>query len=180
MQGLVNFAADIGIAIAYLVPAFAYLMAIGTFLFAGWGFWQQAQPASPFRGKPWIPVVSLLLSGVFAAFPRILTLASNSGGGSVTIGNGGAFGYVPAAGAGGVLGSTPAETVINVVQVFQGFFQAFGAMMALLAVFALWSVIRTASRRSMGSCFVQFAFGVALINVLPLSRFLAAIFRANT
>ena len=180
MQGFVDFAAEIGIALAYLVPAFAYLAAIGTFLFAGWGFWQQAQPANPFRGKPWIPVLSLILSGVFAAFPRILTLASNSGGGSVTVGTGGAFGYVPSVGAGGVLGATPAETIVNVVQVFQGFFQAFGAMMALLAVFTWWSVVRGASRRGQGGCLVQFAFGVALINVLPLSRLLATLFRANT
>ena len=37
MQGLADFAADIGIAIAYLVPAFGYIFAIVAFLFGAWG-----------------------------------------------------------------------------------------------------------------------------------------------
>ena len=52
--------------------------------------------------------------------------------GEITVGTGGAFGYVPSAS--GVLGSTPANTVVNVVEIFQGFFQSFGAMMALLVL----------------------------------------------
>lgn len=179
MQGLVDFAADVGIALAYLVPTFAYLSAISAFLFAGWGFWRQAQPDNPFRGKPWIPLVSLLLSGVFASFDSVLTMANRSGGSAVTVGTGGPFGYAPATGAGGVLGATPAETIVNVVEIFQAFFQSFGAMMALFAVIAWSAAMRGTSRRSKGSCGIQFAFGVALINVLPLSRFLAEIFRAN-
>ena len=135
MQGLANFAADVGGAITFLVPAFCYLAAIAAFLFGAWGFWQQAQPHNPFRGKPWIPWVSLVLSGVFASFDGILTMANRSGGSSIIVGTGGAFGYVPSAS--GALGATPAETVVNVVTIFQGFFQAFGAMMALMAVFAL-------------------------------------------
>lgn len=178
MQGLADFAADIGIAIAYLVPAFGYIFAIVAFLFGAWGFWQQAQPHNPLRGKPWLPWVALVLSGVFASFDRILTMANNSGGSSITVGTGGAFGYVPSAS--GVLGSTPANTVVNVVEIFQGFFQSFGAMMALMAVLAWWAVMRGVSRRHQGGCLVQFAFGVMLINVLPLASFLAALFSANS
>ncbi|USQ74037.1 hypothetical protein NF552_22825 (plasmid) [Roseomonas mucosa] len=55
MQGLANFAADVGTAIAYLVPALCYLAAIATFLFGAWGFWQQAQPHNPFRASPGSP-----------------------------------------------------------------------------------------------------------------------------
>ncbi|CAM3952723.1 Hypothetical protein RMHFA_05086 (plasmid) [Roseomonas mucosa] len=174
MQGLANFAADVGGAITFLVPAFCYLAAIAAFLFGAWGFWQQAQPHNPFRGKPWIPWVSLVLSGVFASFDGILTMANRSGGSSIIVGTGGAFGYVPSAS--GALGATPAETVVNVVTIFQGFFQAFGAMMALMAVFAWWAVMRGISRRPQGGCLVQFVFGVMLINVLPLATFLAALF----
>ena len=97
---------------------------------------------------------------------------------TITVGTGGAFGYVPSAS--GVLGSTPANTVVNVVEIFQGFFQSFGAMMALMAVLAWWAVMRGVSRRHQGGCLVQFVFGVMLINVLPLATFLTALFSANS
>lgn len=180
MQGFVDFGRDIGLALAVLLPAFCYLAALGLFMTAGWGFWRQSQPDNPFRGKPWLPVIALVLSGVFASFDRILTMANISGGSTVTVGVGGAFGYVPPATTGGVLGATPVATVINVIEIFQHFFQAFGAMMAFFAVLTWWAVMRGTSRRGSSSCLVQFVFGVMLINVLQLSTWLSDIFRANT
>ena len=69
MQGLINFAQQCALILAVLLPTFLYCSAIGLFLFAGWGLWQQAQPQNPFRGRPWIPWLSLLLSGACASFP---------------------------------------------------------------------------------------------------------------
>src|SRR5271157_3125780 len=80
MQGLVDFASQVGEAFAVLLPTFAYLAALGCFLFAAWGFWVQAQPHNPFRGRPWIPFVSLILAGAFANFDKILSMALASGG----------------------------------------------------------------------------------------------------
>ncbi|SNB85396.1 hypothetical protein SAMN06265338_1534 [Rhodoblastus acidophilus] len=37
MQGLVNFAGEIGNAIAIMIPTICYILAIASFLFAGWG-----------------------------------------------------------------------------------------------------------------------------------------------
>src|SRR5271157_5792143 len=84
MQGLVDFASQIGEVFAVLLPTFAYLAALGCFLFAAWGFWVQAQPHNPFRGRPWIPVVSLVLAGAFASFDKILSMALASGGSSLS------------------------------------------------------------------------------------------------
>ena len=84
MRGLVDFASQIGEAFAVLLPTFAYLAALGCFLFAAWGFWMQAQPHNPFRGQPWIPFVSLLLTGAFASFDKILSMALASGGSSLS------------------------------------------------------------------------------------------------
>ena len=70
MQGLVDFASQIGEALATLIPTFAYLAALWCFLFAAWGFWMQSQPGNPFEGRPWIPVLSLVLSGAFASSTR--------------------------------------------------------------------------------------------------------------
>ena len=84
MQGLVDFASQIGEVFAVLLPTFAYLAALGCFLFAAWGFWMQAQPHNPFRGRPWIPFVSLVLAGAFASFDKILSMALASGGSSLS------------------------------------------------------------------------------------------------
>ena len=47
MQGLVDFAGEIGNAMAILLPTFCYLMALASFLFAAWGFWMMAHPGKP-------------------------------------------------------------------------------------------------------------------------------------
>ncbi len=181
MQGLVAFSLEIAQALAILLPTFCYIAAIGLFLSAGWGFWRMAQPDNPWRGKPWVPVMSLILCGVFASFDRILTLANHSGGSDVTVGLASSLtGYTPATPPGGnVLGATPGETILNVVTIFQYFFQAFGAMIAFFAIYTWWNVMRGVSNRRPGGCFVQFAFGVMLINVLQISSWLVEIFRAN-
>lgn len=176
MQGLANFAAAVGQCFQILLPTFCYIAALSLFLFAGWGFWRQSQPDNPFRGKPWVPMVALLFCGAFASFDRFLTLANRSGGSSVTVGLAAGLSSYTTPTTSDVLGSTPADSVVNIVQIFQLFFQAFGAMMAFAAVYALWSVMKGTSRRTPGACFVQFVFAVMLINVLTISQWLVSFF----
>lgn len=176
MQGLANLAAAVGQSFQILLPTFCYLAALSLFLFAGWGFWRQSQPDNPFRGKPWIPIAALLFCGVFASFDRFLTMANRSGGSSIAVGVSSLSSYTTPATPAGVLGNTPADSVVNIVQLFQLFFQAFGALMASAAVYALWSSMRGISRRTPGSCFVQFVFAVMLINVLTISQWLVSFF----
>ena len=176
MQGLANFAAAVGQCFQILLPTFCYIAALSLFLFAGWGFWRQAQPDNPFRGKPWVPFVALLFCGVFASFDRFLTLANRSGGSSITVGFAAGLSSYTAPSTTDVLGSTPADSIVNIVQIFQLFFQAFGAMMAFAAVYALWSVMKGTSRRTPGAFFVQFVFAVMLINVLTISQWLVSFF----
>ena len=180
MQGLVNFAADVAYGLATFLPAFCYLATIALFLFAGWGFLQQARPDNPFRGRPWIPVLSLVLCGVFASFDRILTMANVSAGSSLQVSLvAGLTSYTPTVPGSGLLGNTPGDTVVNVVQLFQSFFQAFGAMACFFAVLAWRSVVNGRSNRSQSGCGVQFAFGVMLINVLTISQWLVTIFQTS-
>lgn len=180
MQGLVNFAIDVADAMAVLLPAFCFLAAIALFIFAGWGFWKMSHPDNPLRHRPWIPVVSLVLSGVFASFDRILTMANVSAGTSLQVSLvAGATGFdTPTVPGSGILGNTPGDTVINVVQLFQAFFQAFGAMACFFAILAWWSIMRGRSNRSQTGCGIQFAFGVMLINILTISQWLVTIFQA--
>lgn len=151
MQGLVNFASQVGLLLSMLLPPICYVGACFLFIVAGWGFWRQAHPDNPFRGRPWIPLVSLLLSGVLASFDRILTMANRTGGSDITVQVAAMTSYVPpAAGSGSVLGATPTDTVVNVVTLFEQFFQAFGAMACLMAVLAWRATVVGQSRRSRG------------------------------
>jgi hypothetical protein len=176
MQGLVRFASEIGYVLAVLLPTFAYLAALALFMFAGWAFWMQARPENPFRGRPWVPVVSLLLCGAFASFDRVLTMANASGGSTIEITVGALTAYVPPGDPGNILGGTPGATVVNVIELFQGFFQAFGAMAAFFSVLSWRSVINGQSKRSQGGCGVQFVFGVMLINILTITEWLVGVF----
>lgn len=180
MQGLVTFAAQVGLIFAILLPTFCYAAAIALFLFAAWGFWQQAQPGNPFRGKPWVPWIALFLCGAFATFDRILTKANITGGSSVTVSFATSLSSYGAPSVGrGLLGTGPFSAVVNVVQVFQGFFQSFGAMVCFVAVIAWFSVVRGRSDRSQPGCGVQFVFGIMLINVLTIAQWIAGLFQAG-
>ena len=142
---------------------------------AGWGFWRQAHPDNPFRGRPWVPFVSLLLSGVFSSFNRLLTMANASAGTALTVSIAPLTTYTPPTTT-GVLGLGPGATVVNVVIFFQGFFQAFGAAACFVAVLAWWAIVKGRSNRSPGGCGVQFVFGIMLINILTISTWLVAVF----
>ena len=180
MQGLVVFANQVGLIFAVLLPTFCYAAAIALFLSAAWGFWRQAQPDNPFRGRPWLPGAALLLCGAFASFDKILTKANVTGGSSVSVSFATSLSsYGTPSTGGSLLGVGPYDTVVNVVQVFQGFFQSFGAMVCFVAVIAWWSVLKGCSNRSQPDCGVQFIFGILLINVLTVAQWLAGLFQTG-
>ena len=82
MQGLVNFTTAIADGIAVLLPALCYLAACGCFCFFAWTLWTWSEPHSRHHHhhiqRPWVPWVSLVLCGVFASFPKLLTMADVS------------------------------------------------------------------------------------------------------
>ena len=173
MQGLVNFASAIGDGIAVLLPAACYLMACGCFLFFAWTLWTWFEPHSPYRHvshpRPWVPFISLILSGVFASFPSLLTMANVSAGSDVVAS---LTQYAPTTppSASGVLGSTPNATVLNVVTLFQRFFQAFGAACVFWAIVRWRGIINQTLQGSPLSCGIQFVFGVCCINILKIAN----------
>jgi hypothetical protein len=180
MQGLVDFASQIGEAFAILVPTFCYLAALACFLFAAWGFWMQSQPHNPFHGRPWIPFLSLVLSGAFASFDKVLSMALASAGSTVTASISSLSSYsaptVPDAST--LMGPTPSATLVNILTLFQAFFQSFGAMVAFFALLAWRSVVNGHANRSQMGCVVQFTFGIMLINILAIANALIAMFVA--
>jgi hypothetical protein len=180
MEGLVNFAQQCALILSVLLPTFLYCSAIGLFLFAAWGLWQQAQPQNPFRGRPWLPWLSLLLSGACSSFPTILNKVNISGGSSVTMSVVAGLTSYSAPDTTTILGTTPGDTVLNIVQAFEGFFQVFGATMCFFAMMAWHASANGRSNREWTGCGVQFVFGVMLMNVYTISQWLVGIFTASS
>src|ERR1700733_4717979 len=178
MQGLVDFANQVGEAFAILVPTFCYLAALMCFLFAVWGFWMQSHPQNPFFGRPWIPFLSLVLSGAFASFDKILNLALATAGSTVTASISSLSSYSPPTVPTGaaLMGASPSATLVNVVTLFQAFFQSFGALVVFFALVSWRSVVNGQANRSQVGCVVQFVFGIMLINVLAITNALVAMF----
>jgi hypothetical protein len=144
------------------------------------GLLDAGQPHNPFRGRPWIPFVSLILAGAFASFDKILSMALASGGSSLSASITSLSSYSPpsVSDTSSLMGSTPSATLVNVVTLFQGFFQSFGAMCAFFALLTWRAVINGHANRSQMGCVVQFVFGIMLINILAITNALIAMFVA--
>lgn len=176
MSGLVNFAYAIGNILAVMLPTICYLGAMVLFIVGAWGLWRQSQPDNPFRGRPWVPVLSLVMCGVLASFDRVLTMANRTGGSSLTVSTASITSYVSPPGGASVIGATPTATLVNVVEIFSPVFQSFGALACLFAVLAWRSTVVGQSRRPQTASAVQFVFGVLLMNCVTVSQWLAGLF----
>ena len=175
MQGLVNLVTQIAAALGILFSPACYLGAIWCFIHSGWAFKRQSEPDNPYRGRPWVPWVSLLMCGVLASFDVFLTKVNVSLGSDVHVGLSNLTSYTPVDAPADWLGAGPGETIMNVVVLFKSFFQTFGAMAALTAAFAFRSTLIGQTNRSRLGCGIQFLFGMALINVVLISAWLVAL-----
>lgn len=182
MQGLVDFATAIADGIAVVLPALCYLMACLCFLFAGWTFrsWAYHDHRHPhhFHNRPWVPFVSLVLTGVFATFPQFLSKANVSAGTDLVVSLTSYQATTPG-NAGNILGTTPQATVINVVTLFQYFFEAFGAACVWWAIVRWRAIVNHHLEGSPTACAIQFAFGVMCINIVTIANGVAAFFHTG-
>ena len=181
MQGLVNLASAVGDGIAVLLPAACYLAACGCFCFFAWTLWTWSQPHRQQHDHwhhPWVPWVSLILSGVFTSFPQFLTMADVSAGTDLAVS---LTSYAPTTPptASNVVGSTPTATVINVVTLFQHFFQAFGAACVFCSIMTWRAIINGRRNGSPTGCAVQFVFGVLCINIVTVANGIVSLFEAG-
>ncbi len=182
MQGLVNFSTAIADGIAVLLPTFCYLAACIYFAFFAWTLWTWSEPHSRYNhrhiGRPWVPWVSLVLSGVFASFPKFLTMANVSAGTALAVS---LTTYTPtgAPNANNVLGANPQATVINVITLFQYFFQAFGAACVFWAIMRWRGMVNGRINGSPTSCGIQFVFGVMCINIVTIANGVESFFQTG-
>jgi hypothetical protein len=173
MQGLVDFTTALADGIAVLLPTFCYLAACVCFAFFAWTLWTWSEPHSRYHhhriGSPWVPFVSLVLCGVFASFPKFLSMADVSAGTSLVVG---LTSYVPTTppSVTNPLGATPEASVVDVVTLFQYFFEAFGAACVFWALMRWRGIVNGRVNGSPTSCGIQFAFGVMCINIVTIAN----------
>lgn len=170
MQGLVNFESALADGIAVMLPAFCYLAACMCFLNGAWGLRTLAAGATAANPnpRPWVPILSIVLSGLFATFPEFLNKAN------VSLGTGlvaSLTTYAPATApvAGTIVGATPFDTMLNVVGAFRHFFQMFGAACVFFAVLRWRAIVSGRVDGSTLGCGVQVLFGVLLINIVTVT-----------
>jgi len=182
MQGLVNFTTAIADGISVSLPALCYLMACSCFLFSGWTFrswaYHNHHPHHHFHNRPWVPFVSLILSGVFATFPQFLNMANVSFGTDLVTSLTSYQATTPG-NASNILGTTPNNTVINVVTMFQYFFEAFGAACVWWAIVRWRAIVNGKADGSPTACAIQFAFGVMCINILTVANGVVSLFQTG-
>lgn len=180
MQGLVNFTTAIADGIAVMLPALCYLAACTCFFFAVWTLWSMSAPhhQDRYRIRPWVPFVSLILCGVFASFPKFLTMANISAGTAMAVA---LTSYAPTApgNTGSVLGATPMATIVNVVALFQYFFEAFGAACVFWAILTWRAIVNGRINGSSVACAIQLTFGVMCINIVTIANGVVALFQAG-
>ena len=169
MQGFVNMAADLGTAIAVLVPLLCYLMGGGFLIASMWGFWQLTH-ANGAGGRPWWPFATLTISATLLSFDRMLNFANASFGGGVTTNLSQQLtSYQPPAVNGGIMGATPEDTLLNILATFDYFFEAYGALVVLFGVLALHNVMKGDRNHSMGPSIVRIVFGLGVMNVQSIA-----------
>lgn len=172
MQGLVDFTTALADGISVVLPTLCYLAACGCFCFFAWTLWTWSEPHSRYShqhiGKPWVPFVSLILCGVFASFPKFLSMANVSTGTDLVVG---LTSYAPTTppNVSNGLGATPQASVIDVVTMFQYFFEAFGAACVFWAIMRWRGMINGRVNGSPTSCAIQFVFGVMCINIVTIA-----------
>lgn len=173
MQGFVNLASDIGLVLATLIPLVCYLMGGGLLIAAIHGFWNLLKPGSESNRHPFMPWAALFTSATLLSYDRMLTFANNSfGGGASASLSSNLTSYTPTTvNAGTMVGSTPEDTLLNIIGVFDYYFKAYGALVVLFGVLGLYHLTKGNRHHhsTLGKPTVQIVFGVAVMNVQSIA-----------
>ena len=170
MQGFVNLGADVGIAIAVVIPLICYLTGGGLLLAALYGFWQWANPAHTQR-HPFVPFAALFTAATLLSYDRMLNFANNTFGGGVTTSLSTTLSSYapPTVNPSTLAGATPEDTLLNIINAFSVFFQAYGALVVLFGTLGMYHVMQGNRQHTVSKPIVQIVFGIAVMNVQTIA-----------
>jgi hypothetical protein len=179
MQGFVNFADDVGQAISVVIPAICYLLGISFLIAAGWGCMQLSKGGNgSWVSRPWMPLVTLLIGSALLTFDRMLNLGEATLGSTQTASiSDGLTSYTPPAiDSSGLMGNSPEQTIVNIIDAFDYFFINYGAWIILTGILALKHV--SEGRRNHGPSLpvVQIIFGFGVMNINTIAPYVMSYF----
>jgi len=179
MRGFVNFADDVGSAISVIIPALCYLLGWSFMIGAGWGFWHLSSGRhSRLAARPWMPFVSLFIAAALLSFDRMLNL------GEATLGSAqqasmasGMTSYTPpTVNPSGLVGTSPEQTILNVINVFEYFFVSYGALIVLAGILGLHQVSEGKRRHGPLLPTIMIVFGFGVMNIDTIAPFVMSYF----
>jgi hypothetical protein len=179
MQGFVNFADDIGQAISMILPMVCYLAGWSFLIVAGWGFWQLASGRNgKLSARPWMPFVTLFIGAALLTFDRMLNLGEATLGSTQTASMAdGMTSYTPpTVSSSGLVGSSPEQTILNVIALFEYFFKSYGALLVLGGMLALHHVNEGKRRHGPLLPIIQMIFGFGVMNIDAIAPYVMSYF----
>jgi uncharacterized membrane protein len=179
MQGFVNLADDIGQAISVIIPALCYIIGWSFLLGAGWGMWQLSSGRhGRLSARPWMPFVTLFIGAALLTFDRMLNLGEATLGSAQQASMAAAMtSYTPPTVNGnGLVGSSPEQTILNVINVFQYFFVSYGALIVLMGILGLHQVSEGKRRHGPSLPVVMIVFGFGVMNVETIASAIMSYF----
>lgn len=179
MQGFVNFADDVGQAISVIIPALCYIIGLSFILAAGWGFWHLTSGRhGRLSARPWMPFVSLFIGAALLTFDRMLNLGEATLGSSqqASMADGMTSYTPPTVNPGSLVGTSPEQTILNVINVFQYFFVSYGALIVLAGILALHHVSEGKRRHGPLLPVIQIVFGLGVMNINTIAPFVMSYF----
>lgn len=179
MQGFVNFADDIGQAISVIIPALCYIIGLGFMLAAGCGMWQLSRGRhGGLAARPWVPFVTLFISAALLTFDRMLNLGEATLGSSqqASMADGMTSYTPPTVNPSSLVGTSPEQTILNVINVFQYFFESYGALIVLMGILALHHVSEGRRRHGPLLPTIQIVFGFGVMNINTIAPFVMSYF----
>jgi hypothetical protein len=179
MQGFVNFADDIGSAISVILPALCYLVGFSFMIGAGWGFWQLSSGRhSRLAARPWMPFATLFIAAALLSFDRMLNLGEGTVGSSqqASMADGMTSYTPPTVPSTGLMGSSPEQTILNVIAAFEYFFVSYGALIVFAGILALHHVSEGKRRHGPMLPMIQIVFGLGVMNIDTIAPFIMSYF----
>ena len=182
MQVFVNFADDIATAISFLIPAICYICGASFMIAAGWGFMQLSKGGGLIAARPWIPFVALTVGAALLSYDRMLNLGEGTMGSSQTAALSDSLtAYTPpTVNPGSLVGNSPGQTVLNVINVFLYFFVSYGALIVLFGIFGLKHIAEGRRRHGPSLALVQIVFGFMVMNIDTLAPIIMGYFTGTS
>src|SRR5947209_3804395 len=121
MQGFINQAADLGYSIAVIVALICYLAVARFVLGSLWEIYRVVR--SEGRLQLWAPIAGIFIGSALLSFDKLLNAANGTLGSSHTASMSSLTSYTPPSiNQNGIVGATPQETWLNIINIFDPFF----------------------------------------------------------